>query len=111
MIKTQELRRGNWIMYKGQPIQVTTIGEYGIQSKTADSTINAKFQFDISPIPLTPELLGKIKGVKVESENKFLYDTTDWRICLLKEELPKWELHWLQNYIYFRTGKELEITL
>lgn len=53
-----ELRIGNWVNYKGEPIPVTMVGQYGIQSKTEEALINAKFSTpDISPIPLTPEIL------------------------------------------------------
>ena len=117
----RELRCGNWVMYKGEPIQVTMVGEYGIQSKTANSTINAKFQFDITPIPLTHEVLSKIKGFELIGNSfwgkggyvLFIYE--DGLLFQMGNQIVSYNpikyLHQLQNLFYALTGKELSITL
>lgn len=57
-MKAEELRIGNFVFYKGQIIKVTMVGEYGIQSKTEEQTINAKFIGSVlEAIPITEEWL------------------------------------------------------
>lgn len=58
MIKATELRIGNLIHYLGEEIVVTMVGEFGIQSKTMDRELNAKFRTpDLTAIPLTEQWL------------------------------------------------------
>lgn len=121
----QELTTGNWVNYKGEPIQVTLLGEYGIQSKTEDQTINAKFFTpDITPIEVTPEILEKTGFEKSgDGQHYFIghfgfcliFDGSDW--CMkprINDDMVIAyckHLHQLQNLFYCLTAKELQIKL
>lgn len=128
MIKPTELRIGNSIYYKSGRIQVTMIGEYGIQSKTKTTCINAKFDTtDLSPIPLTEEWLlrfsfEEVKGIGYKKDvlsfgKIVLYfnEDGDYKFCELVQQRgyalghPEVEhVHQLQNLYHALTGEELE---
>lgn len=112
MIKAQELRIGNWIYfaykYKKEavtrPCQVISISETNIV--VLDKGVSLVSEFE--PIPLSPEILlacGFVqKAVMGDtriawSNGAFLFFEDDF-------ELSK-GLHWLQNWIFFRTNQEL----
>lgn len=131
-----QLRLGNALMYKGEVCYV-----YGLCTDNEDesepyadlSTSNGvaygivphhQRAEDFSPIELTPELLGKIKGWSHEKEDIWgnEYYTTDFvdiKIFLSKSEvyandgyLPHIKyLHDIQNLYHALTGTELSITL
>lgn len=129
-----ELRLGNWVFWKGEPVKVTMIGEYGIQSNTADRKINAKFEYDIRPIPLTNKILDSINGViRIDFSFNYLVegdylDNNDFRFSFCKNGYLECAytgdighdgdgaslrhiqyLHQFQNLVFSITGKELTI--
>lgn len=137
-MEPQELRVGNWIYYKGEPIQVTMIGIGGVQSATDEVVINAKFNTpDLTPIPVTIELL-ELFGFFASYEDKDTYSKfisqqdnylnvdlknsyTDYGSgsrycgcdCFTNQhfDVPHAQyLHELQNIYYSVSGLELPIT-
>ena len=119
MIEVRELRYGNLITYKGDVIPVTMIGRHGIQSKTEDWLINAKFATpDLEPIQLTDEWFlrmgfekegvqwwDKDGGTSFEDCGKGVFRTYTngchvVLICFV---------HQLQNLYFALTGNELTI--
>lgn len=125
MIKANELRIGNLINYKGREIFVTMIGEFGIQSKSNDETINAKFRtFDLKPIPLTEQWLldfgFESKGINPDApiftydRFKFIYKPSYnyWYVVDLYSStyLTKIEfVHEAQNFIFAMNSQELTL--
>lgn len=117
-MKAEELRINNWIYYKGEPIKVTMVGQYGIQSKSDVQIINTKFSTpDLQPIPLTPEILEKCEFVEVK-----LKTFTYWRCYHFELSFHRKMyylkgtkfymhgikyLHQLQNLYYALTESEL----
>lgn len=121
MIKANELRIGNWINYKSVPTSVTMVGQYGIQSKTEDTLINAKFSTpDLKPIPLTPEILYQCGfelfpwGWVSNVANKRSLRITAFHFLFEREgqtSLKIESLHQLQNLFFALTGEDLEVSL
>lgn len=128
MIDSRELRIGNWVFYKREPIIVTMVGQYGIQSTMDGRTINAKFDTpDITPIPITQDILlacgfeeHKISGkssYKLIYENVvFLYEAYRVDIGIWGEANVEWfaeaeNVHQLQNVFFSLFQKELQINL
>ena len=125
MIKANELRFGNWINYRNIQIPVTMIGQYGIQSKNGYKLINAKFvTTDLTPIPLTPEIL-EACGFEEQENGWHKLNICEHYINLFFESLAKAELsisglgmkmphirhlHQLQNLYHALTGEELNYT-
>ena len=134
-MKPQELRIGNLVYYKSRVINVTMIGEFGIQSKTRLETINAKFITpDITGIPLTEEWLLRF-GFEKNKVKLDLVDWTDYRKGNMVLNYTTFEVtgyqveygseifdieerthicaiqyvHQLQNLYFALTGKELTI--
>ncbi len=130
-MKAEELRIGNLIFCRGEIIKVTMIGEYGIQSKTNDATINAKFVTgDLQPIPLTEQWLIDFgfekkswftKGIVIEC---IYYQLADLIVYLVDDFFEievvtkagqfnlfkKWNhVHQLQNLYFALTGEELQL--
>lgn len=59
-MKANELMIGDWVQHKGKPIQVEEILDYAINPDWAGAEIDSEIILeDISPIPLTPEILEK----------------------------------------------------
>lgn len=117
-MKAQELRIGNLINYKGEPIIVTMIGKYGIQSDDEDRTVNAKFSTpDLTPIPLTPELLERCGFLKSSFSYSllgiyFIEPVEDYYVFGERYQgaYAKFHyLHQLQNLYFALTGSEIEI--
>lgn len=127
-----ELMIGNWVNYKGEPIPVTMIGLYGIQSDYNDKLINAKFVTpDITGIGITTELLGKYgrkyKFGDVIQDDTFefgnptkltvqIYDNTQMRVWYSSAAayigiIHLQYLHELQNLFFALTNEPIKIEL
>ena len=124
MIQANELRIGNWITYKYEPIQVTMIGQYGIQSKDKDSVTNAKFVTpDLKPIPLTAEILEQCGFKNTILGGEYVYNERGiMKIYINSIGLVSYKigdiifttihyLHQLQNLYFALTGEELQVNL
>lgn len=130
-MNANELMIDNWINWKDEPIQVTMIGQYGIQSKTEERIINAKFSTtDLKPIPLTPKILEKSgfendnnigwnifnvhlnKRISLpfdkDNEARIVMPFQNGVMTIAKSIIY---LHQLQNLIFALTGEELQINL
>jgi hypothetical protein len=125
MVQAQELRIGNYVMFGKSRGTVFNF----IYERPGWYVINGCPQSDISPIPLTPELLEKCgfeKGANsiyiTEDEKWFIY-FNEYRIWLQTErqgdseyicermEIKIQYLHQLQNLYFSLVGEELIINL
>jgi hypothetical protein len=125
-----EIRFGNYIQYKSEPIKVVLIGEYGVQGVYKDRVINTKFRTpDLSGIPITRESLLKIGFYESKRHGFFInesiiciqIDYVDKEIILHIQSVDKDDwlvfdvelkyIHQVQNLCFDLTGKELEINL
>ncbi len=126
-----ELRVGNVIFYKGEIIQVTMVGEYGIQSKTEERAINAKFFTpDLKPIPLTAKvfkLFGILLKYGTNANSKAVYAElfeNNYRVYIEKNQcwlhinliqsfplLKEFKsVHEFQNLMWVLSGEELDVS-
>lgn len=112
-----ELRTGNYIYYKSGRIEVTMIGENGIQSHKKGIEINAKFNTtDLQPIPLTEDWLLNFgfedkmgewhNKICLEKSNNEIYYSAGMGVRL--SETIKY-VHQLQNLFFALSGEELTI--
>jgi len=126
MIDARQLMIGNWVSVKMQYQQITAIGKYD-RISTTDWDCHAK---DLTPIPLTEEILGKC-GFVLKSKysywnfsNEKGFGLSMWMrddasagfekkgVCYWGEQfIPMTYLHQLQNLYYCLCQKELEISL
>lgn len=121
MINTSELRRGNWIAYKGNPFKVVEIYENRISANFSDQSFSER-AFD--PISLSPEWLEKC-GFDFYDDDQFM-QTKHRGIFFIRiiEQLALPEvrigdmyfshviyLHQLQNLYFALTRTELIINL
>jgi hypothetical protein len=117
MIKANELRIGNWYFEFGMPRQATGLLIYKLES----IRIRDKIAIDISPIPLTPEILEKagfreygpfspwlVLGSFAWVKNVGIMYEIDTESAMLDHII---HLHQLQNLYFALTGEELNITL
>ena len=109
MIKTEELRIGNWVLHDGKPVQVEKLEN--------DGQINNNFAF-FDPIPLTEEILLKcgfehgFSGFKYEDfRASDMADNGVIQIEFGNVSIGIKYLHKLQNLYFALTGKELNIDL
>lgn len=122
MIKASELRIGNWLKRNSQPD--------GFQIDSRSFFTMEEHPDWYEPIVLTPEILRKC-GFKKETderletvmigeggrEHKQMFKHTRWyhsNTWINLKSLADYEIkfvHTLQNCWFFKTGKELEITL
>jgi hypothetical protein len=117
MIKANELRIGNWYFEFGMPRQATGLLIYKLES----IRIRDKIAIDISPIPLTPEILEKCGFREYGPFSPWLtLGSFSWSDPAgisyeIDEESAMLDhikyLHQLQNLYYAVTGEELTITL
>ena len=120
MIKTKDLRRGNWVTSgKGDfPMYVTAIfeGEVYLNFEGNEGDVWESKEEDLKPIPLTPEVLENIgffvdnnKAHIVYNEFGNIYQLNrvgeSFQSTYLATEIPY--LHTLQNHYYFSTNTEL----
>jgi|SRR6185503_5204717 len=115
MIQANELRIGNLVEYT--PFtgvsEFTELNLYNLADLLGDTRIGKpEWKDRYNPIPLTKDILSKI-GV-----SKMVMDDTNSQYWLIDDFLYKEDelcmskgLHWLQNFHYFKTGRELEINL
>ena len=123
-IKEEELMIGNIINWKGRPVKVTMIGEFGIQCTDDIGIINAKFSTpDLRGIPLTPEILEKcglgwehlgysVIQCKIGELKLQSFCGSGWVLSCNGIELQMVKyLHQLQNLYFALTGTHLTIEL
>lgn len=111
MIQANELRIGNWVttFESDTPIQLCPrLFAYHV------CRFNAQ---DLNPIPLTPEILGRAGFVSNPYQDRYELGDIHVQYCGYRnmcwiENAPHIEyLHHLQNYVYWKSGKELNIEL
>lgn len=125
MIKSNELRVGNWMYNKVSKRYVEFDEVYLIGYLTSDENTKQR----IEPIELTEEILLSIEGVKQLNEYQYQYKFNDWFIIERYTTKEKWSvikvisedssillcfidfLHELQNITFALTNKELEINI
>jgi len=130
MIKAQDLRLNNYILHDGKPYKVVGLNDaevsfFNEKDKCRWTVTSNK----VEPIELTPELLGKIKGIEKSIHGDgYDYVTDDWTLSIdiksgrisvvtsreceyFASDAAKY-LHHLQNLVYgLSGGTELSITL
>lgn len=113
MIKSNDLRLGNWVS-NGNPVRVTF---YMLDN---DSFFGNDYEYDIDydPIPLTPEVLDKCGCVRSKDPETWHHPSG---ISLTRISNGKFftngfkdghyieYLHQYQNTIYWATGQELKV--
>jgi hypothetical protein len=126
MIKAEELRLGNLVLYKGFACMVIGIGSVSVQlrdmqdySPIVDRTmfvINNISLDKISPVLLTEEWLVRLGGIEVMSSIYKSYNLHGIQLSYINgmwiEYVHQVEIkgvHHLQNFYYFTKGQELEI--
>ena len=124
MIKSNELRIGNWVMYKENYLKVLSITNARLLVSTFEIGITEIDYNDLEPIKTTPELLLKA-GFKKDSDgctmipyssdyNMYWLDGGYLQIAKCFAPLinsPCQYVHTLQNLIFALIGKELNIKL
>jgi hypothetical protein len=116
-MKANELRVGNWFNEFGIPKQVTP----NLILKLYQIEIAGKVAIDISPIPLTPEILvkagfrqsisnEKVYVLKIGENNLMLKNDVAW-FYWAGLSYPFKYLHQLQNLVFAIHGEELAIQL
>lgn len=129
MIKIEELRVGNWVLWNGEYVNV-----YGLEKaleRFERTKINDLYIEDFEPIPLTEEILlkcgfededggfGRWLRLDYDIHNKnrhMLYKIGIERIEMCSKgmttaDAPLKHLHQLQNLYFALTGQELPVTL
>lgn len=122
MIDVKELRIGNWVMRKQHiPLLDGDVKYLQVTIRELQDCQHYGKDWAFEPIPLTPDILGKIKGCMVDiafcgigdfiiihyydTQKKVLFNGNYVGIIHLQY------LHQLQNLYSCLTGKELEIEL
>jgi hypothetical protein len=121
-MKANELRIGNWFNEFGIPKQVTP----NLILKLYQIEIAGKVAIDISPIPLTPEILVKAGFENKSSTTDYIFEYGNFIIGGTRKRLfpSVWGedglqdygnlieyVHELQNLYFALTGKELTFDL
>lgn len=123
MIPQNELRIGNYVLTKeGQPVQIMAIFDKSIRNDiyTTNPTDFKYEEDDCDGIPLTRDLFKSIDAADAGG-GWFAFSTEGFDYSFIHQgcmqagnrlhDYPIIYLHQLQNFYYFITGKELEITL
>jgi hypothetical protein len=127
-METRELRLGNWVLTPDGSVQITDIFNGGINLSDDKYEAYPDYSMDqVSPIPLTPEILeaaGFEKGclTKRINEDWFIYYNDGMWLQVEKqgkrdyicERISQFHIkyvHQLQNYFHALTGSELTINL
>lgn len=123
-MKAQELRINNWVKHpKGHYLQVREILQPALSVKGTGGVRDELIYSDVSPIPLTPEILEKCGfewSIYHQAFHKigFVFDLSERHVrgyylhisrnnsIIICPEIL--HLHQLQNLIYALTGEELE---
>lgn len=113
MIKANELRIGNWVMYDNRLFQIESISNPFPCLNTDEFGIGVVDWNNIQPIPLTPEILENF-GFENWDKKKYSNDV----LCLTvngdgylylanQRHVNIFYLHQLQNLYFALTGEEL----
>lgn len=124
MIKANELRIGNWLLYKGQYVKYdgSYSGIMGVRNALLIINGNTLIERELkecSTIELTPDILIKCGFVRSDRTGftfyallPLVYNTNHgWWLYNKKMGIPPKYLHQLQNLYFALTGEELEINL
>jgi hypothetical protein len=127
-MKPEELRIGNWVKYRGEPVKVEQLRVNCLGIANSDVLVDYN---EIEPIELTEEVLLKVGFEKDGNSYRLICDgirigyyTDKFKQVLdinvsrekkfYKNELRSYDvkyLHQLQNEYYLLTNKELKIEL
>jgi hypothetical protein len=127
MIKANELRIGNWVYYNNALKRIVAITSGNTVKLNTLPKIIEDDILELTPIPLTPELLENCgfvldKGVGVWFDKKehdgfriTLWDSHEGRYLFTRQmpsnHIPVFHLHQLQNLYFSLTNQELTIHL
>lgn len=125
MIKHEEIRKGNFVLHKGNPKEVFYATHTGVSFLIGydwkDNALTQNYLYrGIDPIPLTGEILEKCgfdkSGMYYVKSQVYIWDT-----CVTNESgfeykynytaMPINYIHQLQNLYFSLTGQELTINL
>jgi len=123
MIQTNELRIGNWI----NEFEIATQADSRFIDRLYNIELRGKIAIDVTPIPLTPEILEKAGFNEVDGNEWYrFYDKGFLRVFIHKSVdscfvsvdglkidyyINNFYLHQLQNLYFALTGEELNIEL
>jgi len=114
MINANEIRVGNWIKFASTDT-IEQVNE--ICSRTKFPSINkVSLLDDVSPIPLTPDILGKCGFVSNPYQDRYELGDLHFEHCGIRgivwcEKYPHIKyLHQLQNLVFFTKETELNYT-
>jgi len=123
MIQTNELRIGNWI----NEFEIATQADSRFIDRLYNIELRGKIAIDVTPIPLTPEILEKAGFNEVDGNEWYrFYDKGFLRVfihhsvdsCFVSVDglkidyyINNFYLHQLQNLYFALTGEELNIEL
>lgn len=111
-----ELRINNYVLYDNRPFQIASISDEYPSLKTIEFGFGVVEWNDISPIPLTEELLVKCKGVKLAHYIN-CYNVNGIQLILrggwfeYVHDIHIKSLHQFQNFYFFTKQQELTIEL
>lgn len=122
MIKPNEVRVGNWVLFEGKPYQLHVIAPEAPALDTAAFGVGVVDWRHLQPIPITWEILSKNYdsdgttcnlvgglGLKLYEGKWHLAHASEF--CLTIFEFAHFQyLHQLQNLYHSLTGKELTLT-
>jgi hypothetical protein len=109
-----ELRLNNYVLYDNRPFQIASISEEYPSLKTIEFGIGVVDWNNISPIPLTEELL--VKNCKFTKINERLFVKGRLLVCIHQDMATFTDdnttirfkgLHHLQNVFYYKHDTEL----
>lgn len=127
-MKPEELRIGNWVKYRGEPVKVEQLRVNCLGIANSDVLVDYN---EIEPIELTKEVLLKVGfekngnvyilicgGIKISYYTDKVKQSLDINVSrekrFYKNELRSYDieyLHQLQNAYYLLVNKELKIEL
>jgi hypothetical protein len=102
MIKANELRIGNYLIFNGAPARIGAGGILLINENRLQEAGNP------TPIPLTPEILENLQPWQLRKIEDLLIENSF--PLTVKQTYKKIEtLHGLQNFYFFATDEELMV--
>ncbi len=100
-MKANELMIGDWLTHKGNPIQISTIG-IACATGGDDDDFKMMHFLDLSPIPITPEILEKngfnLRENIVVGGPKFVHEQDEGRTEIVI---------WLQDGMFMEVRKNI----
>lgn len=125
MIKANELRTGNLVLFNGKVVKISEVGRLTIEVEINElKYLYCKIE-DLKPIPLTEEWLLKFGWGKGEYDTEYVDNVSLKQECLSYNVGAKMfcietngdimeikhirYVHQLQNIFYCLTGQELEL--